>query len=167
FGEFVTEDDKYNANRYPFKGVNTAYGAEITITFKANDKVDATKIAFIQTVVTSKDGTHTPGGFKNEEQKKIQEGRTIPEGKPGAGTHIDQWADVRTPLAGMKDAKGTDLSNPTPNPTYTEIGWHHLDSKKKVVNNDAWMHDEAKISSGDIYTSVDDVYKNLSQHFES
>jgi hypothetical protein len=167
FGEFVTDDDKYNANIYPSNGVNTGYGAEITIAFKANDKVDATKIAFIQTAVTSKDGAHAPGGSKNERQEKIQKGRMIPEEKPGAGTHIDQWADVRTPLVGMKDAKGTDMSNPTPNPKYTEIGWHHLDSNKKIVNQDAWMYDEPRISSGDIYKSVDDVYKNLSQHFET
>jgi hypothetical protein len=162
FGKFVTDDDKYYAYKYPY---NAAYGAEITITFEASDKVDAKKIAFIQTVLTSKDGTHAPGGSKNEKQEKIQGGRVIPEGKPGAGTHIDQWADVRTPLVGMKDA--TDLSNPTPNPKYTETGWHYLDSNKEFVNHDAWMHDEPNISSGDRYTSVDGLYKNLSQRFET
>jgi hypothetical protein len=166
FGWFVTDDEKYFAYAYPH---NSAWGAEITITFEAKDNVDATKIAFIQTVLTSKDGTHSPGGSKNEKQEKIQEGRMIPKDKPGAGTHIDQWADVRTPLVGMKDAKGTDLSNPTPNPKYTVTGWHYPDSNEKggFANQNPWMHDEPHITSGDEYTSVDDVYKNLSQHFET
>ena len=162
-GEFVA--DPYDATRVlGAGGVTTGHGANITITFKANDRVDAEKIAFVQTTLSMKDGVHNKYDA-DEKKRKVSESRMIPSGKPGAGAHIDQSPDVRTPLYGMTGTRGDDLSEPEP---ATEIGWHYKDAGGTPQNHDAMMHDEPNLNSGDVYTKASDVMsQEWSQQFET
>ena len=140
--------DPYDATRvvWALDGITTGYGADITITFKANDRVDAEKkIAFVQTALEHE-------GWKSAQQvrgwtkrrKKVNESRMIPSSKPAAGTHIDQLPDVRTPLYGTTGNRGDNISEPEPAKTLklTEIGWHYKDAGGNPQNHDAMMHDE-------------------------
>jgi len=167
-GEFVA--DPYDPMRVlGAGGITAGYGANITITFKANDRVDAEKIAFVQTALSMKDGK-VHNRFDAGEKKKVNESRMIPSGKPGAGTHIDQLPDVRTPLYGMTGNRGDDLSEPEPakNMKLTEIGWHYKDAGGNPQNHDAMMHDEPDLTSGDVYTKASDVMsQEWSQQFET
>jgi hypothetical protein len=161
-GEFVA--DPYDAFFQPGHGdVIVGYGADITIKFKANERVDAEKIAFVQTALSVMDDK-VHNKYEGE-KKKTAESRMIPPGKAGTGVHIDQLPDVRTPLYGMSGSRGDDLANPEPAKTLTEIGWHYTDTSKKLQNRDAMMHDEP---SGDIYTEATDVMsEEWHQHFET
>ena len=168
-GEFVA--DPYDATHVlGAGGITTGYGADITITFKANDQVDAEKIAFVQTALSMKDGKVHNKFDTDEKKKKVNESRMIPSGQRGAGTHIDQLPDVRTPLYGTTGNRGDDISQPEPAKTLklTEIGWHYKDASGNPQNHDAMMHDEPDINSGDIYTKASDVMsKGWSQQFET
>jgi hypothetical protein len=164
-GEFVA--DPYDATYAQGHGdIAVGYGANITIKFKANEHVDAEKIAFVQTALSVKDDK-VHNKYEGEKEK-VAESRMITSGKPGAGVHIDQFPDVRTPLYGMTGSRGDDLASSQPAKTLTEIGWHYTDAKKKLHNNDAMMHDEPDLNSGDLYTEAADVMKSeWHQHFES
>src|SRR6185437_8114002 len=119
-------------------GVTVGFGADIVITFKAYDRVDATKIASIQKAISTKDGKHE-NKSDTDKEKKVSESRAIPTGKPEAGAHIDQKPESRTPLFGMSGASGNDLSHPEPSKAkkLTEIGWHYKDASGALQNNDA------------------------------
>jgi hypothetical protein len=164
-GEFVAEP--YDAIvQQGYGDAIVGYGTDITIKFKANDRVDAEKIAFVQTALSVKnDMVHN----KHEgEKRKTAESRMIAGGRLGAGVHIDQSPDVRTPLYGMSGAQGDDLASPEPAKTLTEIGWHYTDAAKKRQHRDAMMHDEPHLNSGDIYTAADDVMSGeWQQRFET
>jgi len=141
--------------------------------------VDATKIAFVQSVVSVKDGKPTDSRRSlTEKEKKIVAGRTISPGKAGEGTHIDENPKIRTPLYGMSGASGNDLANPAPeqfNDTLqgkrvpeTEVGWHFRDSSKAPQNHDAMMHDQPYLSSEDMDLNAEDVMDSeWHQHMES
>jgi hypothetical protein len=167
-GEYVA--DPYDATVVPGNGgITTGYGVDINITFKANENVDAKKIAFVQTAQSLKDGRVHNRFQADEEKKKVLAGRMIPSG-PAAGTHIDQAPDVRTPLYGMTDNRGDDLSEPEPAKTMklTEIGWHYKDAGGHLQSHDAMMHDEPDLNSGDNFTKASDVMKKQwSQSFET
>ena len=152
-GEFVAEP--YDAIVQQWNGAIVGYGADITIKFKANDRVDAEKIAFVQTALSVKDD-RVHNKYEGE-KRKTAESRMIAGGRLGAGVHIDQSPDVRTPLYGMSGAQGDDLASPEPAKTLTEIGWHYTDAAKKRQHRDAMMHDEPHLNSGDIYTAAEDV----------
>ncbi len=167
-GEFVA--DNYDPTIVPgADGAIVGFGADIKITFKANNNVDATKIAFVQTAASIRDGT-IPGP-SDEKEKKVAESRMIPAGKPGAGTHIDALPKSRTPLTGMSDAAGGDLAKPVPSvrtPHLADFGWHYKDASGNPQNNDATMHDTPFLSTGDMDTDVSTVLKKeWSQHLET
>ena len=137
--------------------VTVGYGADITLKFKANERVDAEKIAFVQTALGVKDGKpHNKYDQDEKKKKELAQSRMIPSGKPGAGVHIDQSLDVRTPLYGMTGSRGEDLADPEPAKKLTEIGWHYTDAGGKPQNHDAMLHDEPTLSSGDFYTGATD-----------
>jgi Domain of unknown function (DUF4157) len=168
-GEFVATD--YDPTRVRGAGgIITGYGADITITFKANEGVDAEKIAFVQTALSMKDGQVYNKFEGDEDEKQVNESRMIPSGKPEAGTHIDQLPEVRTPLYGMTGNRGDDLSEPEPAKRIklTEIGWHYKDKGGNPQNHDAMMFDRPTLTSGDAYTKASDALKQeWSQHFET
>ena len=166
-GEFIA--DPYDATRVKgYNGIDTGYGADITITFKANNLVDAEQIAFVQTAQSVKDGKPHNIYSSDEKKKKAAESRRIPEGKPGAGVQIDQFPNIPTPLYGMKGGRGSALAGPEPKETLTQIGWHYADPNRKPQNRDAWLHDEPDLNSGDNYTAAADVMKQeWRQQFET
>jgi hypothetical protein len=165
-GEFVA--DPYDLTRVlGHGGATIGHGADITIKFKSNERVDAQKIAFVQTALSIKDGK-VHNRFSDEKKKKVAESRMIPSGKPGEGTHIDQMPDISTPLYGTTGSRGVDLSDPEPAKKLTEIGWHYKDARGNVKDHDAMLHDEPDLNSGDIYTTADDVMKGKwGQQFET
>lgn len=92
------------------KGGSSRYGAEIQISFTPNDKVDAEKIALVQTAQSLRDGK--PVSVYADEENDVTPGRMIPEFEPGQGTNIDARPESRTPLYGMTDpAKGNELAD--------------------------------------------------------
>jgi hypothetical protein len=145
------------------------YGANITIRFKANDRVDARQIAFVQTalsvmddrIVNKYEGRYGTGG-------EVAARRLIPEGQPGEGVHVDQIPNIRTPLAGMTRSTGDDLASSQPDKKLAEIGWHYRDAHGELVNRDAMTHDEPYLNSGDVYTEASKVMKQVwGQQFET
>lgn len=167
-GTFVA--DPYDPTRVlGAGGVTAGYGADITIRFKANDRVDARQIAFVQAALGVRDDKiSNPHEGKYGTGGEVAESRMIPEGEPGEGVHIDQIPNIRTPLAGMTHASGDDLASSQPNKKYAEIGWHYKDVQGELVNHDAMMHDEPDLNSGDIYTDASTVMnREWSQRFET
>jgi hypothetical protein len=164
-GEFVA--DPYDATvAQGYGDIVVGYGADITIKFKANQHVDAEKIAFVQTALSVKDD-QVHNKYEGD-KKKVAESRMIPAGKPGAGVHIDQFPDIRTPLYGMTGSTGDDLASSEPAKKLTAFGWHYIDANKKLQNSDAMMHDEPDLTSGDMYTEAADVMnREWHQHFET
>lgn len=146
-GEFVA--DPYDETvRIGAGGIIVGYGADITITFKPNERVDAEQIAFVQTAVGVKDD------------------------KVSQGTHIDQDPNSRMPLYGMESKEGDDLANPTSmklkSVSLTKIGFHHKDASKKLQQREAVMYDEPFLSTGDNYTEAAGVMnKEWYQRFET
>jgi hypothetical protein len=116
-------------------------GATITMHFQPNDLVDAEEIAFIQTARNIVDEKPQTKDYGNDLSQKVAESRNIPKGETGQGTHIDQMPYSRTPVGGMKKEGGDTLAGPTPNKTYTEIGWHHHDPDGKLQTSNPMFHD--------------------------
>lgn len=170
-GKFIA--DPYDPNKVlsPGETITLGYGADITITFEPNELVDAEKIAFVQTAVSTKEGkVHNKYADQDDPTRKTAESRMIPAGKPGAGVHIDQKPDVSTPLYGMSGSTGEDLAQPIPRTDsfVTQIGFHYKDAAGAVVKQDAKMHDAPDLNSGDAYTDVSTVMQGeWSQQFES
>lgn len=164
-GDFIA--DEYVSTRSYSDESKTrlvGYGANIKIRFRANDRVDATKIAFVQTALSVKNGAPYNKYDNDEKEKKVAGGRMIPAGKPGAGVHVDQRPPSRSPLYGVTG--GDTLASPVAGP-YTEIGFHYKDAGKPK-NQDAVLTDEPDLNSGDIYVSAEDAMKGeWSQRFES
>lgn len=175
-GSAETWAGKYIANPYDaffLQGsgdFNVGYGAQIDITFQANSFVDSGQIAFVQMAHSVRDAK-SEIAVKKESERKTAESRAIPEGKPGAGGHIDQSPASRTPVFGMDVKAGgggePGLSQVEPwSPKVAKIGWHYTDPQGNVKNEDAWMHDDPKLTSGDIYTEVVQTGE-WSQQFET
>ncbi|MFL5383255.1 MAG: DUF4157 domain-containing protein [Longimicrobiaceae bacterium] len=163
-GEFVA-DEYVSTKSYLAApgGKPVGYGATIAIRFKANDRVDATRIVFVQTALSVKNGTPTNKYDDDEKKKKVAESRMIPAGKPGAGTHVDTWPESRWPYYGMADKRG-DKVEAGP---FTEFGFHFKDAGTPK-DHDAVLKDEPDLTSGDAYTPVEDVMTGeWSQRFES
>ena len=154
-GAFVA--DPYDLTRVVgHGGATVGHGVDVTIKFKANKQVDAEKIAFVQTARSIKDDK-VHNRFSDEKRKAVAESRMVASGRPGEGTHIDQMPEIATPLYGMTGSREGDLSGPEPAKKLTEIGWHYRDSGGSLKNNDAMMHDEPDLNSGDLYTAAADV----------
>lgn len=165
-GEFIA--DPYDATLAQVGSLTVGYGADVTITFKANKFVDADKIAFVQTALSVKDGQVHNKYQGDENVKKTAESRAIPTGKPGEGVHIDQKPEIVTPLYGMSGSRGSELADAVPAAKLTTIGWHHPGATGPSANQDATMHDEPDLTSGDAYTSAESVLKReWHQHFET
>jgi hypothetical protein len=94
----------------PDKSGGSRYGIDIQISFKPNDKVDAEKIALVQTAQTLLDGK--PVSVHADKKNDVTPSRMIPEFESGQGTHIDAQPESRTPLYGMADpTKGNELAD--------------------------------------------------------
>ena len=138
-GEFIV--DKHCVTQSEDAGAN---GVDLTMRFKPNDRVDAEKIAFVQTAQSKSGGKpFSIYDDKGAKEKEASQKRMIPERQPGEGTHIDQGPAARTPLFGMRDVSGKsgladfDLSTP---PALAQPGWHYRD-KSGTQHRDASMHD--------------------------
>jgi hypothetical protein len=130
----VTQDEGASGN-----------GVFLDMRFKPNENVDADKIAFVQSAQSKSGGKPVSvHEAKGEKEKKTSYERMILEGKPGAGTHIDQHPASRTPLIGMRDVAGKsdigDFNLSTP-PPLSEHGWHYHDKDGALKQRDASMHD--------------------------
>ncbi len=165
-GTFVA--DPYDATLVPGYGsVIAGYGADITIRFKANDRVDARQIALVQTALSVKDDKLV-NAHEGNTGGEVAASRMIPKGKPGAGVHIDQRPGIRTPLPGMTHASATDLASSQPNKKYAEIGWHYRDAHGELENQDAMLHDDPHLTSGDNYLDASEVMTQAwGQKFET
>jgi len=143
-GEF--EADIYELSK-PVRGKNEAnYGANIRIIFTPNEKVNAEKIALVQTAQTLKDSM--PFSVHSSDPKDVTPGRSIPDYESGQGTHIDQTPSNRTPLFGMTDpSKGNELADSTPG-RYMHLGYHYSD-KGGLQYDHAWLYDPARLKVAD------------------
>jgi len=104
--------------------------------FKAKDPVDATRIGLTQMVNTVVNGMpFAPNAFV--------EGRSIPAGHAGAGSHIDRPSKSSSPFYGMPDP------GPTNPPSLTaEWGAHHR-FLGALQHRDATLFDEpSKVDTG-------------------
>jgi len=132
------DNPQYDLSVTPGKGA-TRFGTDTQITFEPNDKVDAEKIALVQTAQTL---LHAAPHYINaaSNPKDVTESRSIQSGI-GEGTHIDSSSSSKTPLFGIKDPKaGSDLAAADPNPRLTRLGF----PKEKDVNKrTAWIFDPA------------------------
>ena len=166
-GDFIA--DPYNATSVSGQDdVTVGYGANITITFKPNKLVDAGKIAFIQSVLSVKDGTPDQKYQANATDAKVVSSRTIPTGQTGAGTHIDQFPGQRTPIYGATGSRDESLkgAEPAKFKLLTVIGKHLPGAPDKNV--DPVLHDEPDLNTGDLYTDAGDVMTSeWHQQFES
>lgn len=120
-------------------------GADITMHFHPNERVDAEQIAFVQRVRNLVDERPYTKDYSSEAWQKTALGRNIPAGEVGQGSHIDQMPYSRTPIAGMKSESGNRLADPTPNPKYTEIGFHFTAPDGTLKQRDAMLHDEPNL----------------------
>jgi hypothetical protein len=120
-------------------------GADITMHFHPNERVDAEQIAFVQRVRSLVDGRPYTKDYGNAAWQRAALGRNIPAGETGQGSHIDQMPYSRTPVAGMKSESGNRLADPTPNPKYTEIGHRFTGPDGKLTQRDAMLHDEPNL----------------------
>src|SRR5262249_4770469 len=84
-GTFDTDRHKMLGPK-PDKVGSSRYGVDIQISFKPNDKVDAEKIALVQTAQTLIDGK--PVSVHADKKNDVTPGRMIPEFEFGQGTHI-------------------------------------------------------------------------------
>jgi hypothetical protein len=110
-----------------------------------NEHVNATKIGFVQTAKTFKNGEPHP--LSPEIEKRM-----IPKPEAGAGVHID--TRTRTPLSGMKDpAQGRELSaseeSLSPSTHYATFGWRYTDEHNVLRKNEAWMFDRPEFPIGE------------------
>jgi hypothetical protein len=176
-GEYVA--DPYETNWVQGAGgITTGYGAKIKITFKANENVDAEKIALVQTARSVMDGRvqniydkremGKEESKEREKERKVNASRMIRSGATKAGTHIDQLPRIRTPLYGIPEHRGDALSQPEPS-TISTIGCHYKDSQGRLVQNqDASLFDTPDLNSGDIYIEASKAMKKgWSQTFET
>jgi hypothetical protein len=105
--------------------------------FEANDKVDAQKIALTQTSVTFRTGE-----IRNKDHTSVA--RSIPEGNPGEGAHIDQYSDNISPLYAVQDAQPKDkhLKSTKPHETWGDHGYRYKNWKKDVQSKKATLKDK-------------------------
>jgi hypothetical protein len=155
------DTDWYKKTRDP-DSKEARYGADIQIRFKPNDKVDADKIAFVQTVQSSIGGEPVSIYFRDAKSNDPTEpdigpkirgvasrdygpktretalSRMIDPLEAAAGTAIDSLPKGRTPLAGMTDPdKGSDLSKSGPT-RFGKFGSRH---KGSADHEDAIVRD--------------------------
>lgn len=121
---------EFTAAGYNVGGDRESFGADIEITFTPNEKVDAEKIALVQSVnsarsglsgqVDPRDEAPQPSFVKTEKDQEIFKSRLV-EDVNDFGAHIDAPPSSRTPLAAMKSPpKGDEsLGGSVPTADYT------------------------------------------------
>jgi hypothetical protein len=154
-GQFIA--DNYHATVLSGQNNETVgYGANIDLKFKAGPLVDAEEIGFVQVAQGVKDDAPNHKDWHDPAQNKTAASREIPAGKPGASSHVDQFPTETTPVYSTQapprqsGLTGGGLSGGKPNQN-AHIGYHYKDAGG-LKNDDATMHDEPELTSGDIYT---------------
>ncbi len=101
----------------------SGFAAHIELKFTPNDRVNAEEIALVQTAQTLIDGVPQT---RDNDPERITETRMTDPSSSGPGIHIDVGnPDARTPLAGIANPKGDDLSEAVPDKlNIAEIGWN-------------------------------------------
>jgi hypothetical protein len=150
-GEFLTEK---------FERMNDRYndGVNIVLHFKPNLRVDALKIGMLQTSQSRRDGQRVfPAGTQAEQETRRS--RTVPEGRPGAGTAIDQSPENPNPLyAATAEESGGALRSAPTDPGMGQHGFHYFDETATVHEQDAILRDGPFLPSSST---------RASQHFET
>lgn len=142
---------KFEADIYdlvkPVRGKNEAnYGVNIRVIFTPNERVNAEKIALVQTAQTLVDGM--PYSVHSKSKNDVTRGRSIPDYEVGQGTHIDQTPSIQTPLVGMTDpSTGSDLAGSVPGKN-VQLGYHYND-KAGLHQDNAWMWDPPRLKVAD------------------
>ena len=148
-------DDVYRAISEP-KYDPPGYGAHIEISFLPNDKVDAGKIAFVQTaqvLLRESPGAyptiHEPWYAKTEQERAVLGARTLQGDEDILGTHVDQPSTQRTPLYSMRDpsragakTKSDSLAGSVP-VKYSDYGYRTSAKGTKK----AWIVDEPALTA--------------------
>lgn len=160
-GEFDT--DLYDTQESIRDGDKASYGLNIRLKFKPGEKVNADKIALVQSAIGLTDGqpinTYTdPKGVTSQRMTDVNAGDSE------TGLHIDAWPYERTPVVGMTIAENKgELSESVPGkatlkrcgPGGTSFGFR-LKGKKP---QDANMCDSPRLIVADKVAA--------SQHFET
>lgn len=164
------------------------FGAVMDLYFKANDKVDATGIAFVQIATSVKDGqpfdrfakpvvpVTDPNDPRLQDPDFIMDPeaasasttskRWVRDPKLGVGAHIDTAEESRSPLFGMRsEVKGNELTDSKPNDTLTEVGWHYAE-QGEILDREARLRDPPVLTTGDKYTKAQ-VKGEWSQRLET
>ena len=171
--QFVTAYTHYGEfnhyGSYKLRSAGTDRGCEIDLDFDANDRVDATQIAMVQTVQTIHNNRSY---FINNDDTYA--GRAIPNDKAGIhpvsgnsdeGAYIDQDKAARSPLyavqnAGPNDEKLTDTGT---NMGYGQHGWHYYRDPEDPTTLEA---ETATLKDRPAIVSAD-VSRNSAQIFET
>lgn len=119
--------------------------ATIRILFTPNQKVDAEKIAFVQTADTSKNG-------QAYALNTVVESRMIQSGI-GQGIHIDAHHAARTPLAAMNDPQSGDKLSDSQETDLSDYG------KRLTIGNMSHMRPAQTADAPGITVSVADEAK--------
>ncbi len=128
-------------------------GVDIDLHFKPGDKVNATQIGTLQMVNSINEG-------KVVNINPTVKDRSIPDGQPGAGQHIDQAPHNRNPLYAVENPPGTDtgLGDTPANAGFGQHGFRFKDATGNEQKKDATLLDTPKLP---------DRGNNASQIFET
>jgi hypothetical protein len=163
-GEFDT--DLYGLVKSTRQGDLDTYGLGIRLKFTPGKKVNADKIALVQSVISLNEGNpivtyNDPKGVTAKRMTDVSQGDTQ------TGRHIDAWPHERTPVTGMTTAeKQSELSESVPGPAKASaedvcapgtIGFGSRAKGKKP--EDAKMCDTPTLAATDKQAA--------SQHFET
>ena len=131
------DTDKYDIVKTK---AGTASGVDIVLRFKPGKYVNAKKIGMVQMVNSKSAG-------KVVALNKAVAARSIPAGKSGEGSHIDQLESFRSPLyaTGKTSAKDTLASTPT-KAVWGRHGWRYTDKAGKLHKQDALLKDTPQLA---------------------
>jgi hypothetical protein len=118
---------------------NREHGVNIGLKFIPEDPVDATRIGLTQLVTSIKNGAVY--ALNNT----IKE-RSIPQNEPGAGAHIDQYAEYGNPLYATGESSPGETLASTPLydlGAHGDYGWHYRNSYGKLDRKNAILYDQA------------------------
>ena len=134
-------------------------GAEIELKFTPNEKVNAELIGMVQTARSLVGGKPVNTKIFGKAGAKTLKERTIPAGKPGAGTRVDQFSTQGNPLyATIKESPGDTLAKTPTDPFWGKHGMRYTDKTGKPHKEPAILKDTAQLPTG---------MKNTSQTFET
>jgi hypothetical protein len=130
------DTDKYDIVKTK---AGTESGVDIELRFEPGKYVNTEKIGMVQMVNSKSAG-------KVLALNKTVAARSIPAGKPGEGSHIDQLESYRSPLyaTGKTSAKDTLASTPT-EAVWGRHGWRYTDKAGKLHKQDALLKDTPQL----------------------